>query len=297
MHGECPFLVSALKSIDAQTHLDLIEECILVLDRPAENTVKDVLDYVKSSRLVYRILHSAEPGIVFALNLGVAAARSELITRLDSDDLMSPERIAKQVALFKSMPDLVLCGAQIETIDHLDKHLGSRSYPITDTQIRKTLKAFSPFAHPAVMFRKSTFDVVGGYRKFYEGAEDYDLWCRMSFQGKLYNLSEQLLKYRVHSGQVSVKFKHKQLLAERAVKISFRRTKRGHADLSIRFLNLEDWIKDLKRSPNWHFINFSIQLRVSYHSSSNSFVRIGTALLLGSTRPISTLRIVKSKRN
>jgi hypothetical protein len=54
------------------------------------------------------------------------------------------------------------------------------------------------------MLRKSTFDAYEiRYDVTTEPAEDYDLWVRILEYGKLYNLQEALLLYRVHDNQVS----------------------------------------------------------------------------------------------
>ena len=59
-------------------------------------------------------------------------------------------------------------------------------------------------AHPSVMLRKSILDKYGIlYDILMEPAEDYALWVKLISYGKLHNLQECLLKYRVHDSQVS----------------------------------------------------------------------------------------------
>ena len=48
------------------------------------------------------------------------------------------------------------------------------------------------------MMRKAIAQRVGLYRPAFQGAEDYDLWLRMSEVSKIANLPERLLQYRVH---------------------------------------------------------------------------------------------------
>jgi Glycosyltransferase like family 2 len=59
--------------------------------------------------------------------------------------------------------------------------------------------------HPTVCIRRNAFWEAGGYSGSFEGAEDFELWLRMSRRGLLANLPDNLLLYRVHSGQVSSK--------------------------------------------------------------------------------------------
>ena len=44
---------------------------------------------------------------------------------------------------------------------------------------------------------------AGLYNTFYDGAEDLDLWLRMSHLGFLRNSEEALTRYRMHSQQVT----------------------------------------------------------------------------------------------
>ena len=56
-----------------------------------------------------------------------------------------------------------------------------------------------------VIFRKDVFERVGCYDPRYAtgGAEDYDLWLRMSVEHNLANLPNTLLRYRRHSGSLT----------------------------------------------------------------------------------------------
>ena len=51
--------------------------------------------------------------------------------------------------------------------------------------------------------RTHAFRAVSGYRGIFEVAQDYDLWCRMADQGRITNIPQPVLHYRVHAGQIS----------------------------------------------------------------------------------------------
>jgi hypothetical protein len=57
-----------------------------------------------------------------------------------------------------------------------------------------------------VVFWRGDCLAVGGYRKEFESAEDYDLWTRFSTRGKLANMPDRLMRYRVHSKSVTARF-------------------------------------------------------------------------------------------
>jgi hypothetical protein len=67
-------------------------------------------------------------------------------------------------------------------------------------------------AHPSVMMRKQILDEFSiVYDVSKEPAEDFDLWVRLLSFGKLHNLQEVLLNYRVHNTQVSQKREKQQI--------------------------------------------------------------------------------------
>ena len=55
------------------------------------------------------------------------------------------------------------------------------------------------------MLRRDLVRKVGGYRAVYRHAEDYDLWLRLSQVTRMANLPDDLVSYRVYSGQVSTR--------------------------------------------------------------------------------------------
>ena len=67
-----------------------------------------------------------------------------------------------------------------------------------------------PLIHPAVAMRKSAVLRVGNYRPAYPACEDRDLWLRLSEIGKVGNLDEVVLSYRLHFESFSHKYSKQQ---------------------------------------------------------------------------------------
>src|SRR5205807_7644774 len=100
----------------------------------------------------------------------VAHSTAPLIARMDADDLCSPDRLTRQFALLRDNPQASLVGTLFEVID-------DRGRVIRNADIwRLARKApFVPFAaHGSIMFRRNTFERVGGYRPECEDLEDQD---------------------------------------------------------------------------------------------------------------------------
>jgi hypothetical protein len=91
------------------------------------------------------------------------------------------------------------------------------------------------------MFRKDSVIQVGGYRNFYEGAEDYDLWSRLIGVGTMKNSSNVLTKYRIHSGQVTRSNTNKSQIAFEAALLSYRLRILGRPELDQIYESQIEW--------------------------------------------------------
>jgi len=142
---------------------------------------------------------------------GLQLCTNEIVFRMDSDDIMLPERMRKQWSFLDSRPDCMMCGTNLT---FLRAHPETGEFVKTDgTQHpeRITLEDYRQrpshwmMNHPTICFRKSAVMSVGSYseehRKPYE---DFELELKMLRKyGVLYNLPESLLLYRIHPGQLT----------------------------------------------------------------------------------------------
>jgi hypothetical protein len=98
----------------------------------------------------------------------------------------------------------VIVGGQRILIDSLGRVIFNRTwYPIFDFQIRSRWQVDSPFAHPAVMIRKSALSKSGHYRESFKNSEDLDLWYRLLAEGTGRNLFSNVIAYRTEKLQKS----------------------------------------------------------------------------------------------
>ena len=200
VHGAAPFLQETLNSIFANNVIQT--ELLVILDRCIRDDIDRLVKNAPDNFTVV-ILQSPEPGIVPALNLGIKSSGSKFIARIDSDDLMVPDRILTQVEFLEANSGVVCLGSQLAFIDGYGNSLGHTNYPTNHTQIIKRLKYQNTMAHPAVMFRRSIISAVGGYRPEFTGAEDYELWTRMVEKGNFHNHRRELTRYRYSEAQYS----------------------------------------------------------------------------------------------
>ena len=145
-------------------------------------------------------------GLSYCLNIGVNSCTNQLIFRMDSDDIMHPTRIQKQMEFMNNNADCMLCGAQIQMITDKKEKLGKTNHPeiiILEDFLENPRHWF--VNHPTVCFRKNAILEVGNYNNSQKPnwiLEDFELWLKVLKQfGKIYNLPDVLLLYRLHAKQ------------------------------------------------------------------------------------------------
>lgn len=200
IHGDCLHIYETLKSIERQTFQNF--ELLIIDDRASSPTLKLVRDFILS-REGARIINNDGVGLVAALNTGIRASATNLIARIDSDDIMVETRIQKQLDFLKSNSEISVVGTQMILINTKGEKVGRTKYPRESAQISNTLKFQNCIGHPSVMFRKDVISAIGGYDVAFEGAEDFELWTRVITEHKICNLQFALTLYRISDSQLS----------------------------------------------------------------------------------------------
>ena len=191
-------LKEAINSILNQTFQDF--EFIFVDDGSNEPIEPLVRSITSDDRVaVYRIKPS---GLGAALNYGIKRSRGDLIARIDDDDISLPMRLEKQVSYMDSHPEVYCLGTQ------LYYKFGKKVYPHPlfplehEEIVRMLAKLHFVIAHTVVMFRRSGFDEIGGYR-ISGGGQDLDLFLQFGSIGKLHNLKDYLGCYSLSMSGLS----------------------------------------------------------------------------------------------
>ena len=195
-------LRAAVASILEQTFRDF--EFIIVNDGSTDGTSELLAEFESSDPRV-RIIDQPNAGLTIALQTGCAAATGDYIARQDADDWSDPTRLEKLVKLLDAYPAAVIASSWASYIDdegELVEIVERCSDPREAT--RKLLYDNSgPPAHGSVMFRRSAYEHVGGYRKSFYFAQDSDLWLRLGTNGEIAYVQESLYKWRISVNGIS----------------------------------------------------------------------------------------------
>lgn len=182
VRNAAPTVATAIGSMRAQTMSDW--ELIVVDDGSVDGTASVLADLARTDPRI-RVVTQGPQGVAAAFNAGIAAARSELIARMDADDEAHPERLAEQAAFlaapahrdFGVVGSLVAFGGDRTRGEGYALHVDWLNTLVTPEAIALNRFVESPLANPSVMFRRELVARHGGCRDG-DFPEDYELWLR-----------------------------------------------------------------------------------------------------------------------
>ena len=190
------YISEAIESILNQTYTNF--EFLIFDDASTDKSVQ-IINSFKDKR-IQLITKPQNTGYTNSLNMGLTMAKGEYIARMDSDDISKLNRLETQLNFMENNKDIAVCGSWFNILgsENIIKH------PVYHDEIKMALLKYCSIGHPTVMIRNSFLKTHQlSYNPQMEPAEDYDLWVRISKTGKLHNLDEILLFYRLHSNQIS----------------------------------------------------------------------------------------------
>lgn len=202
------YVAQAVDSILGQTFADFE---FLIIDDGSHDRSREILEAyaLRDSRI--HLTSRPNTGYTAAVNEMLQRAQGEFVARMDADDIALPERFERQVKYLRAHVDVVAVGTAVQLIDAAGRYLGDAHAGMDHDEIeRRALAGDCPLNHPSVMMRRGPLDAVGGYRIDFEPAEDLDLWLRLGEAGRLINLPDVLMRYRLHRESFSERHQRRQ---------------------------------------------------------------------------------------
>ena len=200
-----PSLDKAVRSVLVQTFADF--EFIIINDGSTDGT-QDYLNRLAQEDERIRVIHQENQGLTNSLVRGCQAARGEYIARQDADDESLSQRLESQAALMDASPGAVLATCWVDDIGS-DGQLLARQQTLTHTIAEGDGSSVSMVgipAHGSVLFRRTAYQQVGGYRTCFYYAQDCDLWLRLCACGDFQVVREALYRRTVDQTGISSQF-------------------------------------------------------------------------------------------
>lgn len=194
------YVGGAIESVLTQTYPNVD---IIVVDDGSTDASKDVLFNYGDS---IKVLSQQNRGVAAARNNGVAASSGEFVAFLDADDEWLPEKITKQVALFRQDHTLGLVHVGVEEVDEngnpLRQCLEGASGDATHELLMLGRKGILG-GGSGLMVPRAVFDEIGGFDTRLSTSADWDLFFQIASRYSVGFVLEPLLRYRIHNSNMS----------------------------------------------------------------------------------------------
>lgn len=167
-------LLEALSSVEKQIYQNWE---IVVVDASENEKIKEILKrkFIKNSRVKIKFL-GKNLGISGNLNEGLKICTGEFIGFLDHDDMLSPTALAEVVKSLNTNKDLDVFYSDEDKIN-LN---GDRYKPYFKPSWSPELLLSYNYINHFLVVRKKLLDELKGFRKEFDGAQDYDLVLRLT---------------------------------------------------------------------------------------------------------------------
>ncbi|HVU52752.1 MAG TPA: glycosyltransferase family 2 protein [Polyangia bacterium] len=187
------FLEETLRSVLLQGYPDLE---LLVMDGGSTDETLAVIR--RYERWLAGWVSEKDGGQSAAINKGWRRARGELVTWLNSDDLLMPGWAAEASAAFVADPTLDLVSCDVHVIDQ-DSRIQALFTGHPAGAERIVVHWRTPFAQQGFLVRRSVVEAGGYVDESLHFAMDTELWLRLILSGrKLRHLPRPLGAVRVH---------------------------------------------------------------------------------------------------
>lgn len=196
-YNNAEYLPQSIKSILSQTYNNF--DFIIVDDGSTDNTYEAVKKFNDPRIKYYKIENS---GLGAALNYGLTLTETELVVRMDADDISLPKRIEKQYEFISKNKNIDIVSCWYAAFENKTLLYNIRT-PRNDYDIKKRFALHSEVIHAGMLYKKDKIVASGGYKSII--FEDYELWLRIKDKVSFFNLQEVLLLVRYRDNSFSRK--------------------------------------------------------------------------------------------
>lgn len=204
------YIQETIESIINQTYQNI--ELLIIDDGSKDNSfevVERMTEKCKKRFIRFEFIRRGNKGLTVTLNEGAQWSRGEYFCGLASDDVVMPEKIAKQVQALNENSDIVAVFSSADLIDENSKKLKKRyAFPFNrffsfqDILLHRHLLPAS-----TQLLRLEAVKKSGGYPQGIM-IEDWYMWLCLTKEGKkILKLSDVLASYRVHGNNFSSNYK------------------------------------------------------------------------------------------
>jgi GT2 family glycosyltransferase len=179
-------------------------ELCIVDDASIRGHIRGILDYYSSieNRIKVKYLQQNQ-GIAGATNEALQLANGEFIGLLDNDDELSQDALFEVVKLLNEHPDADMIYSDEDKMTMN----GTRCGPFFKPDWSPDLFFSSMYTCHFGIYRKTIVDKINGFRKGFEGSQDYDFVLRFIEEtNKIYHIPKILYHWRKIPGSTAERY-------------------------------------------------------------------------------------------
>jgi glycosyltransferase involved in cell wall biosynthesis len=189
-------LAQTLRTVlDQQVDLEVI-----VVDEASTDATPAWLASLEDPR-VSIIRHETPRGLPTARNVGLAAGSGRWVAFVDDDDLWLPTKLLDQLEAADRAGSSWVYGGALDITS--EPRLLRITIPAAEQAARLPWANTVPGGGSNVIATRELLDLVGGFDITAPAAEDWDMWIRMWRHIRPAVVSEPVLAYRIHPGNMS----------------------------------------------------------------------------------------------
>lgn len=191
VYNALPYLDEAIDSILKQSFADF--RYMIYDDHSNDGSYACALAWAQKDSRITVVRGSERLGPCGSSNAAASLAQTDLVARMDADDVAMPGRLQAQLEALIDYPEAVMVGSTFDQID-------ASGQVWTPAKPGRARGDTPPIAHPSILYRRNAFEAAGGYRESTDYFEDRDLYHRMAAIGSIVVVNRPLLKIR-YAGQ------------------------------------------------------------------------------------------------
>ncbi len=192
-------LCSMLESVLAQTY-DNWELCIVDGNSSAPHVKEILSNYSKKDGRIKVSFLNQNYNIAGNSAKALEMATGEFVALLDHDDELSPFALYEVVSVLNKSKDIDVIYSDEDKISPT----GKRCQPFFKPGWSPDMVMSVNYICHLLVIRRSLLEKIGGFRKGYDGAQDYDIVLRCTYEtSKIAHIPKILYHWRMHSESTS----------------------------------------------------------------------------------------------
>lgn len=200
-YNRAGYLPETLESILAQSYPNIEH---IILDDGSTDDTREVVERFRPRYGARQLIYDRHEnmGEARTVSKGWQMARGDFIITVNSDDVVYPAMVEKEVAVMQAHPEALVAYPDADMIDETGAYL--RDLILPDYDFDKML--FWRLCLPSVgtMMRRKIIYIEGVRDPQYRYIGDYEYWLRVALHGPFVHIPEKLAAWRLHTGAATV---------------------------------------------------------------------------------------------